>query len=196
MKTYSWLNLIQRKMVRAGIAMALAALVVACSEDEIAVNPSNGQGGGGKNAPKSANAQKDSNSNSESSAGDYNITVTKECKVWTYVITKNGDAKDLSHFILDLNNCPWSTSLNISSIVSATVNGQPAVLESSEGNTGCDVASVTSNIVKFDDLPDAPSYTIVFELNHEYGNALMTTAWLKAGNSCHAYVVNGPCCPL
>jgi hypothetical protein len=95
---------------------------------------------------------------------------------------------------LDLENCPGGQTLNFNSIVSATVNGSPAVLSTSEGNTGCDVASVTNNFVKFDNLESAPSYTIIFTLNGEYGNVLKTTAWLKAGSSCHAYEVDGPCC--
>jgi hypothetical protein len=76
------------------------------------------------------------------------------------------------------------------------VNGVDAVLAASEGNTGCNVGSVTSNIVKFDDLKDAKVYTIVFELNEEFHNFLTTTAWIKAGNSCHSFEVLAPCCPF
>ena len=81
----------------------------------------------------------------------------------------------------------------------ATVNGDPVDLENSVGAKDedlCGVEAVTSRFVKFDNLPDADSYAIVFKLNHEYGNFLETTAWLKAGTSCHEYVVHGPCCPF
>jgi hypothetical protein len=182
MKSLHWLTLDRSTVVRA-LVICFAVIISACSEDAVLSSASDGSasGGGGK-------------ANSGSNYGDYNIAVTKDGTVWTYVITKNAGAKGLSHFILDLQNCPGRQTLDISDIVSATVNGQPATLESTEGNTGCDVASVTSNFVKFDNLPDADTYTIVFELNQEYGNFLTTTAWLKAGTSCHAYVVQGPCC--
>lgn len=173
---------------------AVALLVVACSE------PVDFSARGRENAPgqlkKLEATESDSPGNSGGSADDYSIKVTKEGTVWTYEICKGKGAKGVSHFILDLANCPWSSSLTIGSIEWATVNGQPAKLESSEGNTGCDVASVTSNFVKFDDLPDADKYVIQFELNREYGNVLETTAWIKAGTGCYSYVLNGPCCPL
>src|SRR5688500_15732509 len=182
MKSLHWLTLNRSTVVRA-LAICFAVIISACSEDAVLSSASDGSasGGGGK-------------ANSASNAGDYSIQVSNVGKVWTYVITKNAGAKGLSHFILDLQNCPGVQTLDASDIVSATVNGQPATIETSEGNTGCDVASVTSNFVKFDNLPDANTYTIVFELNQEYGNFLTTTAWLKAGTSCHAYVVQGPCC--
>lgn len=126
---------------------------------------------------------------------DYNISLTVDGLIWTYVITKNPGAKDLSHFILNFQNCNGS-SATLEDIVWATVNGEPAILESSEGNTGCNVSSVTTNLVKFDDLPAATSYTIVFQTNVRYGNFVGTTAWLKAGRSCFAYPVLAPCCPL
>src|SRR3990170_2746270 len=193
MKSIKWLALIRFNTVKIlVISFMLVVFGTACTEDAIDLSSSNGSGGGGGNkAPK---VNKSGNSNSESNYGDYNVTVTKDVNTWTYVITKNGNAKDLSHFILDLENCPGNQTLNFSSIVSVTVNGAAATLSTSEGNTGCEVASVTSNFVKVDDLGSATSYTIVFTLNGEYGNVLKTTAWLKAGTSCHAYEVNGPCC--
>ena len=87
-------------------------------------------------------------------------------------------------------------SFMISNFLWATVNGQPATLETSEGNTGCNVSEVTTNFIKFDDLPDANSYTIKFELNQEFGNFVTSTAWLKAGTSCQLYPVSAPCCPM
>lgn len=124
-----------------------------------------------------------------------NISLSVNGLTWTYVITKNQGAKDLSHFILNFQNC-GTRSATIDNIVCATVNGQPAVLENSQGNTGCDIASVTTNFVKFDNLPGASSYTIVFKTDVVYGNFVGTTAWLKAGTSCFAYPVLAPCCPM
>jgi len=167
----------------------------ACTEEAITLN-ANGQGGGGNKPLKIKNNA--ANNNSESSATDYKIEVTSDGKIWTYVITLCEGAKGVSHFILDLENCPIEgSSANISNILWAKVNGVDAILETSEGNTGCDVASVTSNIVKFDDLEDAKVYTIVFELNQEFHNFLTTTAWIKAGTSCHSYPdIPAPCCPF
>jgi len=174
---------------------SMAAVLSSCSEDPVDL------AGRSQSAPgklKQTNVESEqtnsSNGNSTANATDYDITVTKNGKTWTYVITKKPGAKGVSHFILDLENCPGRQTLSINSIVSATVNGVAAKLESSEGNTGCDVASVTSNFVKFDDLPDASTYTIVFVLDKEYGNVLETTGWIKAGTSCFSYVLNGPCC--
>lgn len=196
MKSSSWLT--QKPLLRSFFMLTLfsmAALVSSCSEDPVDL------AGRSQSAPgklKKANAESEqtnsSKGNSTANATDYGITVTKNGKTWTYVITKKPGAKGVSHFILDLENCPGRQTLSINSIVSATVNGVAAKLESSEGNTGCDVASVTSNFVKFDDLPDASTYTIVFELDKEYGNVLETTGWIKAGTSCFSYVLNGPCC--
>jgi len=135
------------------------------------------------------------NPKSSSSAGDYNISLTVVGDLWTYVITKNAGAKDLSNFSLNLQNCGVS-SATIENILWATVNGQPADLQSSNGNTGCDIQSVTTNFVKFDNLPSATSYTIIFKMDRVYGNFVGTTAWLKAGTGCFSYSVLAPCCPL
>lgn len=174
---------------------SVALLSSSCSEDPVDLaGKSQSAPGRLKQLSKEADETKGPNENSTANATDYSIKVTRNGKVWTYVITAKPGAKGISHFILDLENCPGRQTLSINSIKWATVNGQPAILEDSEGNTGCDVASVTTNIVKFDDLPDASTYTIVFELDKEYGNVLETTGWIKAGTSCFAYVLNGPCC--
>ncbi len=135
------------------------------------------------------------NGRSTSNAGDYNINLTVVGDTWTYVITKNAGAKDLSNFSLNFQNC-GGLSANINDILWATVNGQPANLQSSNGNNGCNIQSVTTNFVKFDGLPSASTYTIVFKMDRVYGNFVPTTAWLKAGTSCHTYPVYAPCCPL
>jgi hypothetical protein len=179
MKSISWLTLTRQGTVRVLFSVAMILFWSACSDDSADLSPS---------ADASAKSNK-----SQSHPGDYSIVATVDGKVWTYTITKNPGAKGLSHFILDLNNCEFNQTLSINSILpGATVNGQPAVLSSSEGKTGCELT--TDNFVKFDDLPDAAVYVIVFELDKVYGNVLLTTAWLKAGTSCHSYVINGPCC--
>lgn len=45
-------------------------------------------------------------------------------------------------------------------------------------------------------ISDAQIMSQLLVLNEDkvYGNVLLTTAWLKAGTSCHPYVINGPCC--
>lgn len=190
MKRFGWLT---RKTSLLKMIPAVAFLVVACSEPvDFSAKPETPPG----QLKKQEKANSQSPGNSGGSADDYTIKVTKEGTVWTYEICKGEGAKGVSHFILDLDNCSWSSSLSINSIKWATVNGQPAILEDSEGNTGCDVSSVTSRFVKFDDLPDADKYIIQFELKSEYGNVLETTAWIKAGTGCYSYVVKGPCCPV
>jgi hypothetical protein len=170
--------------------LALAFIGSACVDESSEISSK------GNNADKkAAKLKSNSNSNSQSNFGDYNIEVSVAGKVWTYTITKNPGAKGLSHFVLNFQNCGGSSS-NIDNIVWATVNGQPAIISNSEGNTGCNVEALTTNFVKFDDLKDADSYTIVFELDKLIGNFVTSTAWLKAGTSCFAYQVVAPCCPL
>lgn len=189
MKSISWLALTRQGTVRVLFSVAMILFWSACSDDSVDLTGP----GADASAKNNKAANKQGNSNSQSNYGDYSIVATVDGKVWTYTITKNPGAKGLSHFILDLNNCEHNQTLSINSILpGATVNGQPAVLSSSEGNTGCELT--TDNFVKFDDLPDAAVYVIVFELDKVYGNVLLTTAWLKAGTSCHSYVINGPCC--
>jgi hypothetical protein len=193
MKPTSWLAPHGAKIMRVFFSIALVVFWSACSDDT--VNPvALGPDAAGKKPLKvQSNSNSTSNSNSQSNPGDYNITVTRVLSQWTYVITKNGGAKDLSHVILNLNNCPTNQTLSIGSITSATVNGVNWPLSSSEGNgTGCELT--TDNFVKFDDLPEADSYTIVFTLDVAYRSVHQTTIWLKAGNSCVPYVVDGPCC--
>lgn len=190
MKTYSAFTLGPSKVATSAFGMLLMIFFIGCSDgSDVALSKK-------QNLSANSNALNNNpNSNSQSSMADYHITYKVEGLTWTYTITKKEGAKDISHFIINLNNC-GSSSSTINNIVSATVNGAPAKLESSEGNTGCDVASVTSNFVKFDDLPEASQYVIVFTLNTEYGNFMSTTAWIKAGTSCHAYSITAPCCPI
>jgi hypothetical protein len=189
MKRISWLT---QSPSLLKVIPAVAFLVVACSEPvDFSAKPSTPPG----QLKKQEKAANESSNNSIGTA-NYSIKVTKDGTVWTYEICRGEGAKGISHFILDLDNCSRSDLLNIESIEWATVNGQPAKLESSEGNTGCDVSSVTSRFVKFDDLPEADTYIIKFELEREYGNVFQTTAWIKAGQACYSFVVDGPCCPI
>lgn len=135
------------------------------------------------------------NARATSNSGDYTISLSVDGLIWTYCITKKPGAKDVSNFSINLQNCgPASSTIN--NIVWATVNGKPATLASSNGKNGCDIASVTTNFVKFDNLPAASTYKIVFKTDRAYGNFVTTTAWLKAGTSCHPYAIIAPCCPL
>jgi hypothetical protein len=175
-------------------AVALALVAIACSDDSIA--PS---GPGADEAARKKNTiQTTTTSSSTTPADGYCIVVENEpgSPCWTYTITRKDDAKAISHFILDLNNCPRAgvTTLSLDNIIDPTVNDVAWPLDNSEGNTGCEIN--TTSFVKFDDLPDAQVYVIKFCLDASYGNFLETTAWIKAGQSCHSYVVQGPCCPL
>ena len=195
MKFNSWLALTRTNMMRAVAITTVMVVFSACSEDETLNANGKGAGGGGVNRPLKVNGPV--TNNSESNASDYRLDVSGEGTIWTYTITLCEGAKGVSHFILDLENCPEEgKSVTIDDIVWAKVNGVDAKLEASEGKTGCDVASVTSNIVKFDDLEEARVYTITFELKQEYHRFLTTTAWIKAGTSCHAFEILAPCCPF
>lgn len=143
----------------------------------------------------SSSSEATPNAKSSSAAGDYTITVTVDGRIWTYCITKKKGAKDVSNFSINLQNC-GPNSATINNIVWATVNGQPATLESSNGKNGCNIQSVTTNFVKFDNLPSASTYKIVFKVDRVFGNFVPTTAWLKAGTSCHTYTTSAPCCPI
>jgi hypothetical protein len=112
---------------------------------------------------------------------------------WRYTITKTTQqAKDLGHFIVNFGNC-GDQSPTIASIVSATVNGVSwrDHIESTEGPSGCGVNS--TNIVKFDDLPEADAYVIELTLDDVYPT-MDTAAWLKSGTMCVRKGVLGPGC--
>jgi hypothetical protein len=190
MKSINWLALNPIRILRVFIlSFVLIAFATACSED--AILSSDAKGGGGNKA-KIANSENGTPQNVKENSFDVKVTTTDGI-TWTYVITKTGK-NGLSHFILNLSNCDWSNLLSPSLIKEATVNGQPAVLATSPGNgTGCEVTS--TNIIKFDDLPEADVHTIVFVLEQQFHNYQSTEVWLKAGNSCLQYQVPGPCCP-
>lgn len=190
MESLHWLSLTRLRVVRfLFLSFVLVAFATACTED--AILSSDAKGGGGNKPLKEAKSE---NGKNESKDNSFDIKVTTTDGItWTYVITKTGK-NSLSHFILNLSNCDWSDMLSPSLIKDATVNGQPAVLETSPGNgTGCEVTS--TNIIKFDSLPEADVHTIVFVLERPFHNYQSTEVWLKAGNSCLTYEVPGPCCP-
>jgi hypothetical protein len=130
-------------------------------------------------------------------SGDYDVRVeTSQAgggSTWRYTITKAaGDTKDLGHFIVDFSNC-GEQSPTRAHIIAAAVNGVDwlGLVETSEGRTGCDVAS--TNFVKFDDLPPADTYVIEFTLDDIYPT-VETTGWLKAGRTCLRKPLTGPGC--
>jgi len=135
---------------------------------------------------------------STSQWGDYNITlsVTENSSLWTYTITRTrNNAKDLSHFILALNNCGLDSAA-FDNIVWATVNGSPANLSQSEGSgTNCNPQAVTTNFIKFDDLSSASSWVLVLKFDRGYEIEPNGIGWIKAGNSCNQGVVPAPGCP-
>lgn len=136
-------------------------------------------------------------SKSTSLATDYNIAVnvSTDGKVWTYTITRaNPKAKNLSHFIINLDNCGAESAV-FGNINSATVNGLPADLSPTEGSgTGCNPS--TTNFVKFDNLPSSTTgWTLVFTLERGY-TMVDGKAWNKAGTSCWEVLTKVPGCPI
>ena len=186
MKSIDWLALTRLRMARILGIVTLVVFAFACSDDseDVAISA---------DAAARKNKEVQNSLSSTVSEDAYCINVYNEGTYWRYTITLKEGAKGISHFILDLNNCEWNQTLSIANIVSATVNGAAANLSNSEGEgTGC--VLTTDNFVKFDDLVEAEEYVIEFTLDQVFGNALMTTAWIKAGQSCIPYVVHGPCC--
>ncbi len=177
------------RRMKFAFCVAVSMVLVSCLEDNAEITPSL------ENASQGLKSNSNSKGNSSGKFGDYNIQVNVDGKIWTYTITRNTGAKALSHFTINFQNC-GSQSATIDNILWATVNGQPAIIANSEGNTGCYVSEVTPNFVKFDELPEASSYNIVFELKELMGNFVTSTGWLKAGTSCYVYPVVAPCCPL
>src|SRR5688500_12189872 len=51
------------------------------------------------------NLNQNANSNSTSNMQDYQIAYKVEGLTWTYTITKKVGAKNVSHFLINLNNC-------------------------------------------------------------------------------------------
>jgi hypothetical protein len=184
MKSISWQSFASRKFAKLVFTIAVVLFWTACSDSSQNVSPNTSAGAKGS-------------SKSTSNFGDYNVSVvvSTDGATWTYTITKNAGAKNLSHFIVNLDNC-GAESATFDDILWATVNGSPVVFTDTEGKgTGCDPQSLTSNFVKFDNLGAASSYVIVVKFDRGYQLAT-TTGWLKAGTSCNSGSVPGPGCPV
>jgi hypothetical protein len=178
MKMNSWLSL--RKVI---MTLAIAFVWSSCSDDSV--------------APLNDDAAGKGSAKSTSNFGDYNTVVTSSTdgSTFTYTITKNPGAKNLSHFIVNLDNC-GAESATFNDILWATVNGAPVVFTDTEGKgTGCDPQSLTSNFVKFDNLAAAASYVIVVAFDRGYTLA-STTGWIKAGTSCNTGATQATGCPI
>lgn len=184
MKSISWQSIASWKLAKTVFTIAVVLFWTACSDSSQNVGPNTNAGAKGS-------------SKSTSNFGDYNIALStsSDGAIWTYTITKNPGAKNLSHFILNLDNC-GDQSPTINDILWATVNGGPATLADSEGQgTTCYPQATTNNFVKFDNLGAADSYVIVIKFDRGYQVA-NTTGWLKAGTSCNSGAVQGPGCPI
>lgn len=174
------------KIFRLSSLVALMAIVFfACKKDA--------------NEPSLTSDSKKGSANSTSKFGDYEIAlaVSNVGKTWTYTITRaNAKAKDLSHLIIDLNNCAdKSKSATFANIVSATVNGAPADLKPTEGSgTGCDPQSTTTNFVKIN-FASATQWVLVITFERGY-EIVAATGWVKAGTSCNSGAIQAPGCPL
>jgi hypothetical protein len=137
------------------------------------------------------------NSNSTSNFSDYNIavSVSADGKTWTYTITKaKANAKNLSHLIIDLNNC-GAESASFANIVSATVNGAAADLSPTEGSgTGCSPQTTTNNFIKIN-FSAASSWVLVITFDRGYYIFDTAAGWVKAGTSCNTGTLKAPGCP-
>lgn len=136
---------------------------------------------------------------SASNWGDYNIVVSlsTDGSEWTYTITRaKANAKNLSHFIVDLQNC-GDDSATFGGIVWATINGNPASLTPSEGSgTGCNPQASTLNFVKFDNLPaSSTGWVLMLKFDRGYETFSSAAAWVKAGTSCNQGLIAAPGCP-
>lgn len=165
--------------------LTLLTFGLGCSNEEV----------GGEDNLSSAALQK-GNANSSSSYSDYNVnvSVSPDGSLWTYTITKSKPkSKDLSHFIIDLNNC-GDESASFADIVYATFNGSTADLTPSEGQgTGCNPQATTTNFVKINTSGSGP-YVIVIQFDRGY-EVVTADSWIKAGTSCNSAPSLAPGCP-
>ncbi len=135
---------------------------------------------------------------STSNFSDYNIAVnvSTDGSQWTYTITKaKSNAKTLSHFIISLDNC-GENSATFSDVISASVNGVPTDISTTEGSgTGCNPQETTTNFIKFPSFSAADSWTIVIQFDRGYEIFNDSAAWIKAGSTCNQGTVPAPGCP-
>ncbi|MBB1284608.1 hypothetical protein HRH25_09510 [Flavisolibacter sp. BT320] len=172
------------KVLKLSLLAMLATVFFACQKD--------------LNSPLVSSNAKKGSPNSTSNFADYNIvtTVSPDGKTWTYTITRaKANAKNLSHLIIDLNNC-GDKSATFADIVSATVNGAPADLSPSEGSgTGCYPQATTTNFIKIN-FDAATQWVLVITFDRGYEIFETATGWVKAGTSCNTGTIKAPGCPL
>ncbi|MFZ9982845.1 MAG: hypothetical protein ACO3FI_12525 [Cyclobacteriaceae bacterium] len=173
-----------RSIAKVLFVLASMTLWMACTEDSGMLNPSD--------------EASSASSNSTSRWGDYNynVEVSDDGTKWTYTISKvSSKSKNLSHFIIDLQNC-GDQSATFANLISATVNGQAADIRPNEGQgTGCDPYAATTNFVKINFPIAASTYVIVITFDSGYDVFAGARAWQKAGTSCNIGTVGAPGCP-
>ncbi|SDB39732.1 hypothetical protein SAMN03097699_1103 [Flavobacteriaceae bacterium MAR_2010_188] len=174
------------------ILTLLSIGLISCSNDDLRADGSDIDA-----VSTSASALKSANPNSVSSYADYNVAVatTSGGSVWTYTITKSkNNSKNLSHFIINLQNC-GDESATFGDIISATTNGEPADLKPTEGQgTDCNPQAITENFVKINTSGSGP-WVIVITFDRAY-SSVSSTSWIKAGTSCNTGAVASPGCPI
>lgn len=165
--------------------------LLSCSNDDFEAE------GSAIDAVSTSNAAfKKGNTNSQSAYKDYtvDVAVSSTGEVWTYTISKTTSAsKNLSHFIIDLQNC-GDDSATFADILYATTNGEAADLKPSEGSgTECNPQASTNNFVKINVSGSGPwIIEITFQRGYEVASA---TSWIKAGNACNTGLSLAPGCP-
>jgi hypothetical protein len=165
----------------------VALFTISCSNEPLTLNTD------------SASTNKYVSTAGTSTWGDYNIavSVSTDGSQWTYTITRaKARAKNLSHFIIDLNNC-GAKSAAFGDIIWATLNGNPADLSPTEGSgTSCNPQTSTNNFVKFDNIPASTTgWILVLKFSRGYETFATGAAWLKAGTSCNLGTIPAPGCP-
>lgn len=166
-------------------SLIMILIWTSCSDNVLDGSQTSGDAAGKSNNPKS-----------QSSASDYNVSLNTDGETFTYTITKNPGAKNLSHFIVNLDNC-GDQSPHLANVLSASVDADGILtsifLDDTEGKgTGC--LPISSNFVKFDNLPSASVLKLSFTLDSKYATA-SSTGWLKAGTSCNPTPIEAPGCP-
>jgi hypothetical protein len=164
--------------------------LISCSNEDLGLNDASSDASNNKyditkGSPNSGSAYSDYN---------VNVGVSADGSLWTYTITRSkANAKNLSHFIIDLGNC-GEDSASFANIIYATVNGDPANLVPTEGSgTGCNPQASTTNFVKVN-VGAASSWVLVIQFDRGYEIAV-ADSWIKAGTSCNTAKTTAPGCP-
>lgn len=182
------------KVLKLSCLAMLSILIFACQKESTLTHTSFEQ----STTALAAGANAKGSPKSNSSFSDYSIgvNVSSDGTTWTYTITRaKPSAKDLSHLIIDLNNC-GEQSATFANIISATVNGAPANLTPTEGSgTGCNPQASTTNFVKVN-FSNATSWVLVITFERGYSIYETADGWVKAGTSCNLGKIKAPGCPL